>query len=86
MFYECVETIESEIGTIQRFALGLVGLLSLKSEHDTKCYQCCRSYASSQSLWNHKQNQETDEWRPEMVKAEIRLWKTNSTWGRWFWR
>ena len=29
-----METIESEIGTIQRFALGLVGLLSLKSEHD----------------------------------------------------
>jgi hypothetical protein len=29
-----VETIESEIGTIQRFALGLVGMLSLKSEHD----------------------------------------------------
>ena len=50
-----METIESEIGTIQRFALGLVGLLSLKSEHDKKCYQCCRSYASSQSLWNHKQ-------------------------------
>ena len=29
-----METIESEIGTIQRFALGLVGMLSLKSEHD----------------------------------------------------
>ena len=34
--YECVETMESEIGTIQIFALGLVGLLSLKSEHDKK--------------------------------------------------